>query len=133
MSLHDRWALPQDIALFLALCGLIIYFWCIWDFAAIGRGTPAPIDPPKILVVHGLYQYVRNPMYIGVLLLLVAESPFFESSSLFKYVVGTFICFHLFIVLYEEANLRRRFGESYIHYCQSVNRWLPGKKYQGPK
>ena len=107
------------------LLGASIYFWCAWDFTFAGRGTPAPIDPPKELVVRGLYRYVRNPMYVGVLSILLGEALLFESQRLFEYIVVVFIFFYLFVVLYEEPILREKFGESYQRYCQAVPRWLP--------
>jgi protein-S-isoprenylcysteine O-methyltransferase Ste14 len=105
--------------------GAAILFWCIWDFAARGRGTLAPIDPPKLLVVHGLYRYVRNPMYLGVLILLLGEVTYFRSIALLQYTLAWFIVVNLVVVLYEEPSLRRRFGDSYERYLRSVNRWLP--------
>src|SRR5262245_36388559 len=107
------------------LIGATIYFWCAWDFTFTGRGTPAPIDPPKELVAKGLYQYVRNPMYVGVLLILLGEAWFFGSSSLLGYAAILFVCFHLFVLLYEEPALKRRFGESYQRYCETTPRWIP--------
>jgi protein-S-isoprenylcysteine O-methyltransferase Ste14 len=107
------------------LLGASIYLWCAWDFAFAGRGTPAPVDPPKELVVRGLYQYVRNPMYIGVLLILLGESLLFESGTLFRYTIVAFIFFYLLVVLFEEPMLTRKFGESYQRYQQTVPRWLP--------
>jgi len=97
----------------------------VWDFAANGRGTLAPVDPPRTLVVRGLYRYVRNPMYVGVMTILLGESLFFASTTLLRYAIGCFVAFHLFIMLYEEPTLRSKFGESYITYCSAVNRWLP--------
>jgi protein-S-isoprenylcysteine O-methyltransferase Ste14 len=107
------------------LLGTSIYLWCAWDFTFAGRGTPAPIDPPKTLVVRGLYRYARNPMYIGVVLLLFGEALLFASRVLFGYVAMVFLSFHLFVVLYEEPTLRRKFGEPYQRYCESVPRWFP--------
>jgi protein-S-isoprenylcysteine O-methyltransferase Ste14 len=98
---------------------------CIWDFARKGRGTLAPVDPPMQLVVLGLYRYVRNPMYVGALLALLGQAAFFKSLSLLCYAVAFFVWVHLFVVLYEEPTLRRRFGSSYERYCLTVNRWLP--------
>src|ERR1700730_15889914 len=69
------------------LMGAAIYFWCAWDFTFAGLGTPAPIDPPKELVVRGLYRYVRNPMYVGILSILVGEAFLFASQRLFEYAV----------------------------------------------
>ena len=126
----SHWGMPQYLALLPALLGMSIYFRCVWDFASVGRGTPAPIDPPKVLVVRGLYRYVRNPMYLGVLLLLLGEATFFGSWALLRYAVVVFIICHLFVVFYEEPSLHRKFADSYERYCRSVRRWIPGKQYQ---
>ena len=108
------------------LLGALTYLWCAWDFTFTGRGTPAPIDPPKELVVKGLYRYVRNPMYVGITLVLLGEALLFESAVLFLYAGFLLVCAHLFIVYYEEPTLRRLFGTSYESYCKSVSRWIPG-------
>jgi protein-S-isoprenylcysteine O-methyltransferase Ste14 len=108
------------------LLGAMTYLWCAWDFTFIGRGTPAPIDPPKELVVKGLYRYVRNPMYVGITLVLLGEALLFESAILFLYAGFLLVCAHLFIVYYEEPTLRRLFGTSYESYCKSVSRWISG-------
>jgi protein-S-isoprenylcysteine O-methyltransferase Ste14 len=110
------------------LPGVWIYLWCVWDFTFTGKGTPAPIDPPKELVVKGLYQYVRNPMYIGGLFVLLGETIFFASLILFGYSFFIFLGFHTFVVVYEEPTLRRTFGKSYKAYCDSVQRWLPHRR-----
>jgi len=107
------------------LAGASIYFWCLWDFGRTGRGTPAPIDPPKTLVVRGLYRYVRNPMYVGVLLVIVGWTVFTRSRNVAIYGASVAMAFHLFVVFVEEPMLRRRFGDSYAAYCRSVHRWLP--------
>jgi len=109
----------------LALVGLAIYFWCLWDFAVAGRGTPAPIDPPKHLVVRGLYRYVRNPIYVGVLLVVAGWAVAFRSSAVLEYGVAVALAFHLFVMLVEEPLLRRRFGATYEAYRRAVPRWLP--------
>jgi protein-S-isoprenylcysteine O-methyltransferase Ste14 len=119
------WTALHIAGLVLMVVGAAILLRCIWDFAAKGRGTLAPIDPPKQLVVQGLYRYVRNPMYLGVWVLLMGETVFFRSIALLQYTVGWFIIVHLFVVLYEEPALRHRFGESYERYRRSVHRWLP--------
>ena len=105
--------------------GACMELWCAWDFAMKGRGTPAPIDPPKELVVRGLYQRVRNPMYVGVMLILLGEALLFASATLLWYAALVFILFNLFVLLYEEPTLRRKFGAAYERYCASVPRWLP--------
>lgn len=109
---------------FLALGGAI-YAWCVWDFAAFGRGTPAPIDAPKKLVVRGLYQYTRNPMYVGALTIIVGWAIYFRTALLLVYALVVATCFHLFVVLHEERQLRRTFGSEYEAYCARVGRWLP--------
>jgi protein-S-isoprenylcysteine O-methyltransferase Ste14 len=117
--------LHTPAALVLMLLGTSGYLWCALDFAFTGRGTPAPIDPPKILVARGLYRYVRNPMYISVLLVLLGESLVFRSLPLLRYTGIVAVGFHLFVLLYEEPVLRNKFGASYEAYCQAVPRWIP--------
>ncbi|HLG13061.1 MAG TPA: isoprenylcysteine carboxylmethyltransferase family protein [Blastocatellia bacterium] len=113
------------IALVLLATGGGIYAWCVWDFATFGRGTPAPIDAPKKLVVRGLYRYVRNPMYVGVLTVIGGWATMFLSTTLLIYAVCVGTGFHLFVVLYEERRLARQFGGEYSDYCAKVPRWLP--------
>lgn len=105
--------------------GAAIYLRCAWDFASAGKGTPAPFDPPKRLVARGLYRFVRNPMYVGVLLTLLGEAWLFRSLTLFTYAAIVFTWEHLFIVFYEEPALRRKFGESYSGYLARTPRWIP--------
>ena len=107
------------------LIGVAIYCWCAWDFTFAGRGTPAPFDPPKQLVVRGLYRYVRNPMYVGIVSILLGEALLFASWRLFAYTASAFIFYSLIVVLYEEPALRHKFGESYRQYCKIVRRWIP--------
>jgi protein-S-isoprenylcysteine O-methyltransferase Ste14 len=117
--LHLVLAIPAFVV------GGLIYFRCLWDFAAVGRGTPAPIDPPKALVVRGLYRYVRNPMYVGVLLVVVGWAAASWSRSVLAYGVALALLFHCFVLLVEEPMLRRQFGSGYDACCRSVGRWLP--------
>lgn len=109
----------------LIAAGTAGYLWCALDFTFQGRGTPAPIDPPKVLVVRGLYRFVRNPMYISVLLILLGESLLFGSLPLLRYAGVVAALFHLFVLLYEEPALKTKFGSSYEDYCQRVRRWVP--------
>jgi protein-S-isoprenylcysteine O-methyltransferase Ste14 len=109
------------------LVGAAVYFWCLWDFAVTGRGTPAPIDPPRELVVRGLYRCVRNPMYLGVLLVIAGWTVLSWSGRMLGYGVAVALLFHLFVRLVEEPLLRRRFGAAYEAYCRTVGRWLPGR------
>ncbi len=112
-------------ACLLLLLGAGIYSWCVWDFASFGRGTPAPIDAPKRLVVRGLYHYTRNPMYVGVLTVILGWSLLFQALPVLLYALLVATAFNLFVRLYEEPHLGREFGGSYRDYCQRVGRWLP--------
>ncbi len=105
--------------------GTAIVLWCARDFTVKGRGTPAPIDPPKELVVQGLYRYVRNPMYVGAVLILVGHFGWFRALDLLLYLAFVFLAFHLFVVFYEEPALTRKFGDGYRDYRASVPRWIP--------
>src|SRR5574341_764227 len=99
--------------------------WCIFTFATAGRGTPAPFDPPRRLVILGPYRFVRNPMYIGAGLALIGATLFYESLPLLGYAGVFFLAAHLFVVWYEEPTLRRTFGQEYAAYCGRVRRRLP--------
>ena len=112
----------------LLLIGGSIYLWCLWDFAMAGRGTPLPLDPPKNLVVRGLYKYTRNPMYVGVVSAIFGWSLFFGSQSISIYGICVALFFHLMVVLFEEPILRHKFGSVYDEYCSNVSRWLPLRK-----
>lgn len=122
--LSDRQALRYS-GLLLMMIGGAGLLWCVWEFFSAGRGTLAPIDPPKYLVVRGLYNYVRNPMYVSVVTILFGEAMFFMSAAVLI-EAGVFIVLaNLFVMCYEEPALRRQFGESYEKYSQSVGRWIP--------
>lgn len=109
----------------LIFLGAVIYLACQWDFAIWGRGTPAPIDAPRKFVSRGLYRYVRNPMYLGVLTVILGWAAVFQTTSLLWYALGVGTTFHLFVLIYEEPHLKRVFGGTYEDYCARVNRWLP--------
>lgn len=113
------------IALMLFGLGAAIYAWCVWDFASFGKGTPAPIDAPKKLVIRGLYRFTRNPMYLGVLTVTLAWAIFLQAASVAFYGAVVAACFHTFIRLYEEPHLKREFGSEYLAYTAEVGRWLP--------
>ena len=111
--------------LVLLALGAVILVCCIRDFAAVGRGTLAPVDPPKHLVASGLYRYVRNPMYVAVVLILAGEAWVFWSGALLLYAAVFFLVANLFMVFYDEPALHRTFGESYGDYLRAVPRWGP--------
>jgi len=105
--------------------GVGLYLWCAGAFTFIGRGTPAPIDAPKVLVVEGFYCWVRNPMYIAVLTVVTGEAILFRSLLLVVYVLLLWAAFHMAILFVEEPSLRRQFGASYETYLHTVPRWIP--------
>jgi protein-S-isoprenylcysteine O-methyltransferase Ste14 len=113
------------LGIFCAVLGACIYFRCAWEFAVRGLGTPAPIAPTKFLVVSGLHRYVRNPMYIGVALVILGQAALFRAPHLAEYAALMLLTAHLFVIFYEEPTLRRQFGESYEEYCRTVPRWIP--------
>jgi protein-S-isoprenylcysteine O-methyltransferase Ste14 len=115
------------------LLGVALYLWCAGAFTFIGKGTPAPIDAPKFLVKEGPYHWVRNPMYIAVLSIVIGQAILFHSLLLVGYalLVGTVV--HLFVVFVEEPSLRHQFGESYETYLRTVPRWIPGARPSKPE
>jgi protein-S-isoprenylcysteine O-methyltransferase Ste14 len=113
------------LAIPLWLIGAVIILRCFWDFTFEGRGTPVPTDPPKELVIAGFYRYVRNPIYLGVLLIFLGHFLWFGYLALLMYAVLSFIGVHMFIILYEEPTLKKRFGAVYEDYCKQVPRWIP--------
>jgi protein-S-isoprenylcysteine O-methyltransferase Ste14 len=105
--------------------GLIILVRCVWDFYVSGKGTLAPWAPPKNLVVVGLYRYMRNPMYIGVLLMVAGTAMLFGSPLVLGYCGLLAVGFHLRVVWSEEPWLAEQFGAEWRLYSESVSRWLP--------
>jgi protein-S-isoprenylcysteine O-methyltransferase Ste14 len=118
-------------AVVLLVLGALIYLWCLWDFASQGRGTPAPIDPPRQLVLRGLYRYSRNPMYLGVLCVIFGWALLFQSMPLAIYGMVVAGALHLFVLFYEEPHLRQSFGAGYEQYCARVGRWFPFRRSAG--
>lgn len=117
---------PQIAGAAVTGAGGLLALWCILAFARIGKGTPAPFDPPRRLVIRGPYRFVRNPMYIGAGLALAGAALFYESASLLAYAAAFLLAAHFFVMWYEEPVLRRSFGDEYEAYCQRVRRWRPG-------
>lgn len=117
--------LSQALGLVAGMAGGALALWCVLVFALVGRGTPAPFDPPRTLVVAGPYRYVRNPMYIGAALALGGAAAFYRSGPLLGYLVLFLLATHLFVVWYEEPTLERLFGGDYQAYRATVRRWLP--------
>jgi protein-S-isoprenylcysteine O-methyltransferase Ste14 len=107
------------------VCGAVLLAACIIEFARGGRGTLSPVDPPRHLVVGGLYRYVRNPMYLSVTAIVLGEALLVQSRALALYWVVFFAAANLFVLGYEEPALRAQFGRSYDDYAARVGRWLP--------
>lgn len=124
VSLGPRWSAA---AIAFMLPGALIMLKCIWDFAWSGRGTPAPWDPPRRLVVTGLYRYVRNPMYVGMGTFLIGEAFLLPAVTrgLLIIVAVFWTAATIFILAYEEPALREKFDGDYVDYCRHVRRWLP--------
>jgi len=119
---------------FLVSNGILLYILSAAVFAIRGRGTPAPVDPPKQLIVGGVYSFTRNPMYLAVLSLVLGLSVLLGLWPLLGYAIFLFLFFHVVVVFYEEPTLRRQFGGTYEEYCKKVPRWwfrLKGNRHQG--
>jgi protein-S-isoprenylcysteine O-methyltransferase Ste14 len=120
------WSNPADILGLLCIAlGAGLLATCIVEFARSGRGTLSPVDPPRHLVVRGLYRYVRNPMYLSVTTIVVGETLVTGSSALAFYLAMWILSVNLFVMGYEEPTLRRQFGDSYDEYTRRVGRWIP--------
>ena len=105
--------------------GIVLLLWCVRDFYVSGKGTLAPWDPPRHLVVIGLYRYVRNPMYIAVLTLITGWTMVLGSPYLAAYTLLLAIGFHARVLIHEEPWLSQQFGDDWRRYSASVNRWWP--------
>ncbi len=108
--------------------GAVIFLWTILLFASVGKGTLAPWNPPRRLVVRGPYRYVRNPMIIGVISILIGEAFYLNSMLILIWAVIFFAMNTVYFELIEERRLERKFGDSYVDYKESVSRWIPGLK-----
>jgi protein-S-isoprenylcysteine O-methyltransferase Ste14 len=110
-----------------SVLGFAVAMRCVWDFGWTGRGTPAPVAPPKRLVVVGFYRHVRNPMYLGFAAGWIGLWVVFGHANVVAIaaVGAVALGVHLFILFYEEPTLRKKFGADYEEYCQHVRRWWP--------
>ncbi len=107
------------------IAGAACYLWCAWAFTFVGRGTPGPWDAPRRFVARGVYRIVRNPMYAGIVLVLLGEAIVFASWGLLLYALLLWGAFSLTVVGYEEPALREQFGDDYEAYSRAVPRWIP--------
>jgi protein-S-isoprenylcysteine O-methyltransferase Ste14 len=110
-----------------SILGFAVAIRCIWDFGWTGRGTPVPVAPPQRLVVIGFYRYVRNPMYVGFAAGWIGLWIVFGHADprLIAAASAVALTIHLFVMLYEEPTLRKKFGDDYLEYCRNVRRWWP--------
>jgi protein-S-isoprenylcysteine O-methyltransferase Ste14 len=117
--------LVQVAGIAIGSTGAALAVWCVVTFVGIGRGTPAPFDPPRRLVTGGPYRFVRNPMYIGATLALAGAALFYRSWGLATFAAAFWAITHLFVRGYEEPTLERMFGDEYAAYQSRVRRWWP--------
>jgi protein-S-isoprenylcysteine O-methyltransferase Ste14 len=120
-------AAPLQLVLgtLLIVSGAGILTVCFRDFVVSGKGTPNPLDPPRVLVSDRLYKYIRNPIYAAVVIMLLGEALVFAALVLALYAVMVWLVLHVLVLIYEEPTLRRGFGACYEAYCREVPRWIP--------
>ena len=117
------WAVPGGVVVI--LFGAVVCLACIGTFVVRGRGTPAPFDAPREFVALGPYRYVRNPMYLGGLGVMLGFGLYLRSFAILLLGAGFFLAAFIFVIVYEEPHLRSVFGATYKEYCGSVTRWIP--------
>ena len=113
------------LGVLLIAAGLPVVLDCFARFAFQGLGTPAPIFPTRHLVVSGFYRYVRNPMYVAVVSLILGQGLFLGDVRVLEYGIAVWTAFHLFVLIYEEPTLRNTYGSEYEDFCTNVHRWVP--------
>src|SRR5215467_6586489 len=118
-------SLLRFVGVLLIAAGLPVLLDSFTRFALQGLGTPAPIFPTRHLVVTGLYQYVRNPMYVAVVSLILGQGLLFASVRVLEYGVAVWAGFYLFVLFYEEPTLQKSYGPEYEEFCTNVPRWIP--------
>ena len=107
------------------LAGTALMFWCWYDFATRGKGTPAPYDAPRRLVVSGPFRVVRNPMYVAGVAILFGMAIVTGAPALLLYALAFWLFTATFVLIYEQPTLRRKFGDEYAEYCARVPAWIP--------
>lgn len=125
ISLTPPPGILQVMAILIAGIGLYMVVWVSTAFVRQGKGTPIPIDPPTQFVITGLYRHVRNPMYVGAILIVLAEAVYFYYAWLVLYALGLWAILHIALVVFEEPQLKKRFGADYEQYLKTVPRWIP--------
>jgi protein-S-isoprenylcysteine O-methyltransferase Ste14 len=125
VSSPGRFMLLRGVGVLLIVAGIPILLYSFARFAIEGLGTPAPVFPTRQLVVRGLYRFVRNPMYVALLLVVAGQALFFLSLRLLEYALTIWFVSHMFVVTYEEPALRSKYGEEYERFRAHVPRWIP--------
>ena len=123
-SLNPAFGLLQLMGILAGIAGVYLILWVCAEFVRRGKGTPTPIDPLKRLVMTGCYRYTRNPMYFGAILVILGEALYFESLWLALYAAGLGWLFQIFMVIFEEPQLKRRFGADTDQSMEEVPRWI---------
>ena len=128
-AIEKNWTISSvpifTAGILVVLAGTFLLTINIRSFITIRKGTLAPWFPTGKLIVIGIYGYVRNPMISGVLTILLGESIAISSIRIFAWMILFFIINNLFFLIYEEPNLRKRFGQNYLEYQKEVPRWIP--------
>lgn len=106
------------------ILGVVLLLWCVRDFYVVGKGTLGPWDPPRNLVMTGLYRLSRNPMYIAVVMILIGWAMMFRAQNLWVYAAAVALAFHVRVVLFEERYLAKTHGEEFTRYKARVGRWV---------
>lgn len=132
-NIYIRFTLISIPGTIIIYTGFYMMILSISTFIRIGKGTLAPWSPTKKLVIGGMYAYVRNPMIIGVLTVLIGESLILTSINIFIWAVIFFVINNIYFLLYEEPNLEKKFGEEYREYKKNVPRWIPRLKPFKPR
>ncbi len=131
------------VGLILIPLGVLIYMWSAINFLRQGKGTPAIWftkglkfligQEPTKLVSAGLYKISRNPMYLGVIFIVLGQSILFESKTILAYTLILSTIFHFVIIFLEEPHLKKKYGKEYESYLKNTSRWLgPRKKIKMP-
>ncbi len=115
----------RAIGALLIAAGIPILLESFGRFALEGVGTPAPVFPTRHLVVKGFYRYVRNPMYVAGLSVVLGQALLFGDVRILAYALFAWMAMHVFVLTYEEPTLRKTFGAEYENFCAHVPRWIP--------
>ncbi len=127
----DAIGIAESVGIMILIAGAVVAVWCVLAFTFVGRGTPAPFDSPRQLVVSGPYRWVRNPMYLGAVVALFGAALVYRSVALAAYALLFLGVAHVFVRAYEEPTLERTFGGEYEAYRARVKRWLPRWRIAG--